>query len=269
MKQVWLFLALTFGLTWGLGALFAFAPAKLVSIFGPPSGTNLLFLTAVWSPTISAILVAGLSRGRAGLNDLFGRLVRWRVGWQWYALATIAIAALALGARFASAWLGGPSAPAVWAVEQWPAWTGAGFMAFTTDPGPLGEELGWRGFLLPRFEQRWSGFVSALVLGTIWGIWHLPAFFIAGLPQHSIAFLPFIVQIVSLSVLVTWLVNNARGAVIPAILLHWTANRLEGMDSFTAPITALVMAGAAVVVVLTAGTSLGSARMPRPELEGD
>ena len=264
MKRLWLFLGLTFGCTWGLGALFALFPAKLVAVFGAPSGTNPLFLLAVWAPTYSAILVVALTQGRAGLRDLFSRLLRWRIGWRWYALATVGIAVLALGARYLSASMAGPPAPALLAIERWPAWIGAGLMAFATDPGPLCEELGWRGYLLPRLEQRWSGLVSALVVGGTWGVWHLPAFFIAGLPQHAFAILPFMVQIVSLSILATWVVNHARGSVIPAILLHWAANRFEGMDPATAPVTALVIASAALLVVLSSGASLGAARLPAP-----
>jgi membrane protease YdiL (CAAX protease family) len=95
---------------------------------------------------------------------------------------------------------------------HWSALIGAGLATFVTDPGPLCEELGWRGFALPRLEQRWNGIFAALVLGAIWGVWHLPAFFIPGLPQSSFPLWTFMVSSMALSVLMAWVVNNAGGA---------------------------------------------------------
>lgn len=262
------FFVIVFGLSWGLGALYALFPKQLVAIFGPVSGANPVFLVAVWAPTLTAILLSAVLGGRAGLRDLFGRLTRWRVNWRWYAAATFGIAALGLVPQLLAAQFAGAAQPD-FAFGHWQAWIAAGALGFVVDPGPLGEELGWRGFALPRMEQRWSGLASALILGAIWGTWHLPAFFIPGLPQNTFPLWAFMAEVVSLSVLVTWMVNNAGGSVIIAILAHWASNRFESLAPATAPYTAAAFALAALTVMWMAGPSLGAAKMPPPMAEPD
>ena len=71
------FFALTFGLTWGLGACFAIFPAQLATVFGTVSVTNPLFILAVYAPSISAMIVSGLIAGPAGIRQLLGGFLRW------------------------------------------------------------------------------------------------------------------------------------------------------------------------------------------------
>jgi uncharacterized protein len=260
---IWFFFIAVFAVTWGLGAAYFLLPHAFVALFGPPTGTNWAFRIAVYAPGYVAILSAALFAGRNGLTDLFARLLRWRVGLQWYALATFGIAALCIAPRFVTGTMRLADFD-VTSRAHWSAWIWVGVSAFWLDPGPLGEELGWRGFALPRLEQRMSGQRSALLLGTIWGIWHLPAFFVSGLPQHSLSLWVFMIAIVSDGVLVAWIVNNARGSVIPAILVHWTSNRLLALDPVTGPYTAAFFAAAALIVLGLAGPSLGAAKMPPP-----
>jgi len=118
--------------------------------------------------------------------------------------------------------------------------------------------------VLPRLERRWNGITSALGLGAIWGVWHLPAFFIPGLPQSAFPLWTFLVSAMSLSVLMAWVVNNAGGSVVVAILMHWTFNRSGVLDAATAPYTVAFFGTAAVVVVWIAGPSLGAERMRAP-----
>ena len=129
--------------------------------------------------------------------------------------------------------------------------------SFLADPGPLGEELGWRGFALPRLLEGRNALSAAVVLGIIWGVWHLPAFLIAGTPQSNMSFPILLIGAVALSVLMTWAFNGTRGSVLVAILIHWTFNTC--FDSTRMPL-ALFSAGvlviAAVVVVAIEGPEL-------------
>jgi membrane protease YdiL (CAAX protease family) len=251
-----LFFALTFGYTWGLGLVYALAPHLIEAIAGPMSmGPNWLVRSAVYAPTLAALVVASL-QGRAAVRDLFARLLRWRIWLGWYVLPVAGIAAIALAARAAAGTL-----PPIQPSNQWLAIVGAGLLALVVDPGPLGEELGWRGFALPRLQERWNGLTSALVLGAIWAVWHLPAFLIPGLPQHEIPFWAFFVAVVSASVLMTWVVNNAGGSVLPAMLMHWANNLFADLHPAAAPYTAIAFALAAIAVTLYAGVGLGA---PRP-----
>jgi membrane protease YdiL (CAAX protease family) len=250
-----LFFTLTFGYTWGVGLLYALAPHFVEAIAGPMSmGPNWLVRTAVYAPTLAALTVAAL-QGRAALGDLFGRLLRWRIGVAWYVLPVLGIAAISIAARFAA---GAPIA--LQPVGQWPTVAGAAALALFIDPGPLGEELGWRGFALARLQERWTGLVSAVVLGVIWAVWHLPAFLIPGLPQHEIPLWAFLLSLVSASVLMTFVVNKANGSVLPAILMHWADNQFADLHPSVAPYTAVAFALAAIAVTLFAGAGLGSPR---------
>lgn len=263
MKRVWLFFGLVFAITWGVGLLYFTLGDRLAQVFGPLGTTNPLFYVAVSAPTIAALTLSALQRG--GLRDLFGRLITWRIGLQWYLLPTLGLAALCYLARLASAHFGGPPAVNLLTDVGWtPSLLAAGALAFVVDPGPLGEEPGWRGYALPRMEQRWSGWLAASVLGAIWGIWHLPAFYTSTLPQSAFGFPLFLIQSVALSVLMAWCVNHARGSLIPAILLHWSINRFGGFDPATAPYTAALLVAAAGIVIAAGGRELGRRHMPAP-----
>ena len=91
--------------------------------------------------------------------------------------------------------------------------------------GPLGEELGWRGFLLPRLLERFGPLAAGLIVGTIWMAWHIPAFLMSGLPQSNMSFPVFMVGGIALSVFVTWLFIHARQSILVAgIIPHALAN---------------------------------------------
>src|SRR5262249_59224222 len=80
------------------------------------------------------------------------------------------------------------------------------------------------GFALPRLLQRHSALTASLILGLIWGIWHLPAFFLSGLPQNQLSLPAFLVGTVALSVLMTWVYQHTHGSILFAILIHWIFN---------------------------------------------
>ena len=259
---------LVFAYTWGLGALYALYPAQLTALLGPitastsdPSRSmwsNPVLISAIASPTLAALVVAAVL-GRASFVDLVGRLLTWRIAWYWYVLAVGSIAALALTAAVAAHVAFATPLPEI-AIAQLPALATAAAAATALDPGPLCEELGWRGFALPRLQDRFNGLTAALILGTVWGVWHLPAFFIAGMPQAQLPVWAFMVTIVANSVLMTWVVNMARGSVLPAMLMHWSINRFVEMRAPGAAMTALVFAAAALALVAIAGPALGATR---------
>jgi CAAX protease family protein len=97
--------------------------------------------------------------------------------------------------------------------------------------GPLGEEIGWRGYALPRLQERYSAFVASLLLGAAWALWHLPLFFITGTSQSFTPLVPFLVSVVALAVLFTWVFNGTRGSLLVAVLFHGTVNFSAGVLS--------------------------------------
>lgn len=228
------FFCLTFGLTWGLGACFALFPNQLTAVFGKVSISSPLFILAVYAPSISAIIVTGLIDGAAGVHRLLARMVQWRNGLRWYLAILLGLPALSAIARLSSAALTGT--PLVY--EHWYqlfllgptghdivtslastsgrhfAVVGVILASFVLDPGPLGEELGWRGFALPQLLEGRSALSAGLILGVVWGVWHLPAFVIVGTPQSHLSLPAFMLGIVALSVLMTWVFNGTRGSVL-------------------------------------------------------
>jgi len=275
------FFALTFGLTWGLGACFALFPSQLEALFGKPSLGNPLFILAVYAPGISAMIMSATIGGGAGCRRLLSKFLIRRVGLRWYITILVGIPALSAFATLISI----AFSPATIALDHWyelflrgpsgldiahSLTSGSGgltrmiggvaavvLMSILSDPGPLGEELGWRGFALPRLLERHKALPAALIVGVVWGVWHLPAFFIVGLPQSKIPFPLFMVSIVSVSILMTWAFNRTRGSVLIAALIHWIINTcLDLSHAPIAMVTAVLLLVAAVTVVLIAGPAL-------------
>lgn len=174
-------------------------------------------------PFLAAIVVLALTRGKAGVKDLFGRIVRWRVGLRWYAVALLlpiglsavatALNVLVLGAQYpSSAELGG--------------WTSlfATFAIILLVPGFAGtwEEPGWRGYALPRLQSGRSALVASLIVGIFWALWHLPLIMVGEAAWSDL------VQIVAVSVVFAWVFNNANGSVLIVMLMHAMNNAISG-----------------------------------------
>ena len=210
------FFVLTFGITWGLAViLFAF-PGFVRRLSGPMSASNPLFILAVWGPNLAAVIVTAAVNGGAGVLALLERVIRFRVGLVWYLLALLLVPVGGVLIRLAS------GLPLV--LTTMPGLSMAATLGVLMITGTLGEEVGWRGFALPRLLERFSPIVASLLLGAVWGIWHLPSFFVSGLPQAGLQIPVFLVGALSLSVIVTWMLIHARGSVFLSMLLHFSVN---------------------------------------------
>jgi membrane protease YdiL (CAAX protease family) len=130
--------------------------------------------------------------------------------------------------------------------------------------GPLGEELGWRGFLLPRMLGKMAPLSAALILGTIWMIWHIPAFLMSGVPQSNMSFPIFAVGGIALNVFLTWLFLNARQSILIAgIIPHALANAWgDAMGPMTWINAGVLMAGAVLLVWLVGLRDLDAPAAP-------
>jgi len=210
------FFVLTFGITWGLAViLFAF-PGFVRRLSGPMSASNPLFILAVWGPNLAAVIVTAAVSGGAGVLALLQRVIRFRVGLVWYLLALLLVPVGGVLLRLAS------GLPLV--LTTMPGLSMAATLGVLMITGTLGEEVGWRGFALPRLLERFSPIVASLLLGAVWGIWHLPSFFVSGLPQAGLQIPVFLVGALSLSVIATWILIHARGSVFLSMLLHFSVN---------------------------------------------
>jgi membrane protease YdiL (CAAX protease family) len=91
--------------------------------------------------------------------------------------------------------------------------------------GPLGEEPGWRGFALPRLQLLHGPLVESVVLGILWGMWHLPLFWSGVWTPLTIPnVVMFILMITALTIIITWVFNNAKGSLLITMLMHASFN---------------------------------------------
>jgi membrane protease YdiL (CAAX protease family) len=90
--------------------------------------------------------------------------------------------------------------------------------------GPLREEFGWRGVVLPLLQRKFAPLWASLILGVIWGLWHFPAFVLGGTPQSAWSFGPYVIGVLGLAVIITPMFNAARGSILIPILFHLQMN---------------------------------------------
>ncbi len=204
-----------FGIAWGAFAAFLLAPETLERLFGPPSSSHPLFFLAVYAPGLTAFTIVLAYGGRAGFARYLSRLALWRAPLGWWAVLLAGIPAVFM----AGAALKGvplvPDLPGIWQV--------LGFMAFMALLGPM-EEFGWRGLALPLMQRHLAPIWAGLVLGLIWGLWHLPAFLLSGLPQSGWSFMPFFIGATAVGVILTPLFNASGGSMLLAMLYHFQLN---------------------------------------------
>jgi uncharacterized protein len=211
-----IFFSLTFVWSWTCWLLTPIVKADSSYI------SSALFFLGGFGPSLAAVTLVAMTGGRAGLRAWLARCLRWRGNWGWMVLAFLSpLAVLTLAAAMHMA-LGGsvrPS-PAMGHVALFIANFGLVFLV----GGPLGEEFGWRGYALPAMQERLGWRSASLSLGAIWGVWHLPLFFVAGSSQNQGSVLAFFVLIVATSVIYAWFFNRAKGSVLPALVLHTASN---------------------------------------------
>ena len=224
-----------------------------------------------WAPAIAALLAAALTGGRDAVRELGARLVRWRVSWQWYLVVILGPAVFSLVVAGLYVLLGGSWSAAVPpSLREGPLVMLPLFLVILTLTDGLGEELAWRGFALPRLLAGHNALVASLILGVLWGLWHLPLVWTEGAPLYQQPVWLFLLDITAKSVLFTWVFLHTRGSVLLAMLLHGATNlfvvspMLPSTGSLTLPLLAAGVKWVLVVVVIVvAGPSL--ARGPRPE----
>ena len=223
----------------------------------------LLGFPGLLGPALAAIVVVAVTDGKAGLKDLLGRLTRWRVGARWYAVALGLPAVLAATAAGISVLFG---ASGQFQVGRLSVLEPILFVLV------VGEELGWRGYALPRLLATRSALSGSLVLGVIWGFWHLPTFFIPGTPQYGQPFAAYVLLTVAYSVVFTWLYLRTWGSVLIATLLHGAINLWQGIflanvdPDWTYWLLALVYGSTALVLVIATGRNLSRHPLDREKM---
>jgi uncharacterized protein len=217
------FFILTFAWSWLLGLV-----ASEVGADAPILG-GFLSIVAGYGPSVAAMVTLVFYCGRAGLMAWLKSALNWRVDWRCYAVAFFMPPLVMLLAQGIHGTLGGtiPTSPAVGHIPLAIANFGLVFLI----GGPLGEEFGWRSYALPALGSRMGWRMASLIIGVVWGLWHLPWFFTAGTAQSQMPFVVFMLNIIAGSVVFSRLFMKSAGSVIPVLVVHTSLNAFAGLLS--------------------------------------
>ena len=193
---------------------------------------TLFYILHTFGPALAAIIMTAVVTGKSGLQDLRRRIWQWRAPWGWYLFILLGIPALILlGILLQPGGLAGFHDLSPIILVSYPF----AFILTFFGGGPLGEEIGWRGFALPRMQKQLGPLWGTLLLGLLWTGWHLSDFLTmskgggqgTGWTTFLTNFPVFMLAVVSLAVIFTWIYNHTRGSIFIAILAHTSVNILE------------------------------------------
>jgi len=239
---LWFFF-FAYALMWACFIAVAAVPIPADSFLG-----TFLVLLGAFAPSIAAVGLTARAEGKAGVRALLGRAFIWRVGVRWYLFALFYTVAVKLLVSLIYRGLTG-------------AWPRFGTLplyliplaiAYST-PFQAGEEVGWRGYALPRLASRFGLARASLLLGFIWGCWHLPQFFIRGGDTYHQSFPFFVTEVTALSVAMVWLYARTNGSLLLTMLLHAAVNNSKDIIPSALPgATHVFSLNASLVAWLTA-----------------
>jgi membrane protease YdiL (CAAX protease family) len=224
-----------------------------------------VYILLGWGFIVASLIMTGLTVGKTGVISLLKRYVIWRVNWKWYLVAfflvpTLSFLAILINAVYTKTPIDfstvlayeifGPSANLLLLIVPF----------FLFDAIANGEEMGWRGYVLPRLQTKHNALAASLILAVIWALWHLPKFVTH---WDTVTFLWFTVDVIAKSILLTWMLNNTRGSLLLVTLFHASfntsgvllpiANNLTDANVNMRAIIGIIEIITAVVVVFYAG----------------
>jgi membrane protease YdiL (CAAX protease family) len=178
------------------------------------------------APAIAAVIMAGLLHGVSGVKRLLQKLLVWRIGFRWY-LAAVGIPTVGILAAMGIFTLSGGALGTI-DLSRW-------FLVllvplFALPAGVVGEEIAWRGYALPALQWRYSALKSSMILGVLWALWHAPAYWapsgaiISGRPVTPASVGFYMIFLIGVSIIMTWLHNNTRDNLPLAIIFHLSMN---------------------------------------------
>ena len=247
------FFLLTFAITWGLAGIYFLFPKFLTSLFGPISVSNPIFILAVWAPTTSGFILSAVIGGKMEVVGLLKRIRPGKVSIHWYLLLLLVVPATGIMMSIITRTAMPLQSASVSSLLS--------FLLINLITGPLGEEFGWRGFALPRLIGRYNAVVASLILGLIWGLWHLPSFLISGTPQSNLQFPYFILTALALSVIITWVFVHVKQSIFFSVLFHYIFNFTLSMISGALIQMSFTLTAFAVLIVALSGWDLGKPRI--------
>ena len=264
VKSLVPFLIMTFGITWGILALYIFLTDQMTALFGQLTGDHPLFFLAVYAPAIAAFIIILNKTGVGGLQRYLTRLLLWRCSKYWYAFLLIG---LPLVFYLGSAWKGTLFS------DPFPFSSASALataLLLGVIKGPV-EEFGWRGFAQPLLQRKFAPVWAALIIGIVWGFWHLPAFLLSGTQQSAWSFGPFFAGTIAISLIVTQLFNASRGSILLSACMHFQLMNpiwpdAQPYDTYILIVVAVIVVGLNRKEMLS---RVGSVTQVIPDAESD
>jgi uncharacterized protein len=256
------FFLLTYALMWA--CFITVAAARIPA--NSPLGVLLLYL-GTFAPSLVALGLTARAEGSAGMRALLGRIVQGHVAARWYVFALAYIPAIKLAVALIHRVVTG----------AWPRFGASPLYLIplailVSTPVQAGEEVGWRGYALPRMAERVGLAPASVLLGLLWAFWHLPQFFIPESDSYGQSFLVYVLQVTALSVAMAWLLAKAGGSLLPLMLMHATVNNAKDIVPSATPGASDTFGSSASLVAWLTVTLLWIcaggflARMPKSDL---
>jgi uncharacterized protein len=213
---LWSFFGLTFIWSWTFWFLSHLASAKSITVSAS------LSLIASYGPSITAAGLVLCTRGSPMLRQWLKKCLRFRVGWRWIVLAIMFPLVVMSSVAVCYVTFGGKLVPSF--DKRIILLAPVVFVGVFFVGGPLGEEFGWRSYALSIMQKRYGWRFASIAIGFIWGIWHLPLFYLANTSQSQTTIPIFMSMIMALSIIFSWLFNRTEQSVVPVLALHTCFN---------------------------------------------
>lgn len=252
-RELIAYFVLAYAISWAIGIPLALAKQGIIQPIFP----FWFHYLVAYGPLLSALIVTWTTRGPQGMKELWGRIVRWRVGGPWW-LVALSPLLIGLVLLLAMNLLSGAdiSLSALGNLNFLPPLGIGAFFLWILTFG-IGEETGWRGFALPRLQKRHNALTATAILAFLWALWHLPQFFYLFEPSIAIG---WAIGLFTGAVVFTWLVNSAEGSILIAAIFHGCFNYITASDAgnglLAAVVSTVVMVWAVIVIFVYKPRSL-------------
>lgn len=246
-KPLILFFVIAFGLAWMLMSL---PIAQNYGYLAEDLPLELLLILGSWVPNIAAFIVIGfVIKRKGGIKHLLLGWTKWKMHPGWYLLvfSPVLFGFIVIG-LYSMIYSYSPSTGLFADPFEF-----LGLLVLITITGAMGEELGWRGFALPKLQSKMSALNASILLGILWSLWHLPLWF-AGIGFETIPFWAYMLIGISFSILITAACNSTNGSLVAASLFHLFLNVSVNMiENEALPLLAVVFVLAAVITIALFG----------------
>lgn len=246
-KNLITYFILAYAISWAVEIPFALAKHEIIQPIFP----QWFHYFMAYGPMLSALIVTWATEGQQGIKELWGRIIKWRVGAIWWLAAffpLIASFVLVLAMNFLT---DNKISLSELGVVQFLPPLGIGALFFWILTSGMGEEIGWRGYALPRLQKdhNHNALYSTAILTFFWALWHLPLFFYLFDPAIAVG---WFFALYTGAIVFTWLLNGTEGSILIAAVFHGCFNYMTSSNAgngLLATIGSIIVMVWAVVVI--------------------